>query len=183
MFTIGCDPEFFLKRGTSFVSAIDKVGGSKDEPRPIGAGCAVQEDNVAVEFCIPPAESCDKFYNSIMYSLDEIMKQVPGLEFSHAASAEFDDTELDHPRALEFGCEPDYNAWTKRKNPRPYCANHKLRSAGGHVHVGVKGVDRYQLIRAMDLFLGVPSVLMDEDTRRRELYGKAGAFRPKPYGV
>lgn len=35
----------------------------------------------------------------------------------------------------------------------------------------------------MDLYLGVPSILMDGDTDRRRLYGKAGAYRSKPYGV
>lgn len=35
----------------------------------------------------------------------------------------------------------------------------------------------------MDLHLGVPSLVLDKDTERRKLYGKAGAFRPKPYGV
>jgi hypothetical protein len=34
----------------------------------------------------------------------------------------------------------------------------------------------------MDLFT-VGSVLMDEDLLRKQLYGKRGAFRPKPYGV
>ena len=33
------------------------------------------------------------------------------------------------------------------------------------------------------MFLGVPSVLMDEGEMRKQLYGKAGCFRPKPYGV
>lgn len=35
----------------------------------------------------------------------------------------------------------------------------------------------------MDLYLGVPSVLIDPDTRRRSLYGKAGCFRLTDYGV
>jgi hypothetical protein len=34
----------------------------------------------------------------------------------------------------------------------------------------------------MDLFLGVPSTVMDKGTLRRQLYGKAGSFRQKPYG-
>lgn len=38
------------------------------------------------------------------------------------------------------------------------------------------------MIRAMDLTLGAPGLLLDEDNRRRELYGKAGACRPKMYG-
>ncbi len=184
LFTIGCDPEFFLKYGDKTISAIGVVGGSKDAPRPIGSGCAVQEDNVAVEFCIPPAESCEQFYNSIMYSLDTIMKELPeGLSFKHTASEVFDDDQLDNPQALEFGCDPDYNAWTGTKNPKPKATDKALRSAGGHVHIGVNDVDPIQLIRAMDLFVGVPSIKLDSDTRRRELYGKAGCYRPKPYGA
>ena len=35
----------------------------------------------------------------------------------------------------------------------------------------------------MDLFLGCPSIILDKDNKRRELYGKAGAYRNKPYGV
>jgi len=34
-----------------------------------------------------------------------------------------------------------------------------------------------------DYLLGVWSVLHDTDMRRRELYGAAGAYRPKKYGV
>jgi len=35
----------------------------------------------------------------------------------------------------------------------------------------------------MDLRLGMWSLTEDKDTNRRKLYGKAGAFRPKSYGV
>ena len=34
----------------------------------------------------------------------------------------------------------------------------------------------------MDLFLGVPSILIDPDTERRKMYGKAGDYRLKEYG-
>lgn len=57
-----------------------------------------------------------------------------------------------------------------------------MRSAGGHVHVETTK-DQLAVIRAMDLFLGVPSVLMDNGEMRKKLYGKAGAFRGKSYGV
>lgn len=33
------------------------------------------------------------------------------------------------------------------------------------------------------MYLGVPSVLKDTDTKRRSLYGKAGCFRLTPYGL
>jgi hypothetical protein len=35
----------------------------------------------------------------------------------------------------------------------------------------------------MDLLLAVPSVLLDNDKQRRKVYGKAGAFRKKEYGL
>jgi hypothetical protein len=35
----------------------------------------------------------------------------------------------------------------------------------------------------MDFYLGLPSLVYDAATRRREMYGKAGAYRPKSYGV
>jgi hypothetical protein len=57
-----------------------------------------------------------------------------------------------------------------------------MRSAGGHIHVETTK-DQLAVIRAMDLFLGVPSVLMDNGEMRKKLYGKAGAFRGKSYGV
>lgn len=65
-------------------------------------------------------------------------------------------------------------------------ANPQLRSCGGHIHVGYTNPDdntSEMLIRCLDLYLGVPSILLDNDTERRKLYGKAGAFRFKDYGI
>ena len=33
------------------------------------------------------------------------------------------------------------------------------------------------------MYLGIPSVVKDPDTKRRTLYGKAGDFRLRPYGL
>ena len=193
--TIGADPEFFLGRGTDLRSSIDLVGGSKAIPKPLGRdGFFVQEDNVAVEFNIPPAETLEQFVESIEWSLKTISNQVKpmGLTPLYLASALFPPNELRDARAQMFGCDPDYNAWTSvdednpRINPRPQAAHKRLRSCGGHVHVGYpqsSGINRLRLIRLMDLYLGVPAVFMDSDVSRRELYGKPGAFRPTDYGV
>lgn len=56
----------------------------------------------------------------------------------------------------------------------------------GHIHVGYdnpNGDVSIDLVRAMDLFLGVPSIILDTDDQRRIMYGKAGAYRLKKYGV
>lgn len=184
--TIGADPELFLttKDGT-FVNSLDKFGGTKEVPYPIGQGCAVQEDNVAVEFNIPPQSTVERFIESINYSLKNITETAKQLDLQLAIvpAAYFPRAELVDPRAQEFGCEPDLNAWTLKTNPKPRAVNPILRSAGGHVHVGCKEFAPYDIARVMDLFLGVPSLAVDRDRTRRELYGKAGAYRVKPYGM
>lgn len=187
-FTIGADPELFLVTPEGkFVSSIDKIGGSKDEPRSIGAGCAVQEDNVAVEFNIPPAATLAAFTDSLNYNLTYLAKHAAsmGLVLAIVPSANFDKNELADPRALKFGCEPDFNAWTTSMNPSPEAEDKSLRSAGGHIHIGfdMQQLDFEQVVRAMDIFVGCEMLEFDKDDKRRLLYGKAGAFRPKEYGI
>ena len=186
---VGADPEVFLINAAgAFVSSIDRIGGSKDEPRPIDdEGCAVQEDNVAVEYNTPPCTTVEQFifYNRkvLQYLSEHVAKQ--GLSLCIQPSANFSKQELADPRALEFGCEPDFNAWKGGgMNPRPRSKDRSLRSAGGHIHLGgIDGLDKLLVVKAMDLFVGVGMLQFDKDTRRRELYGKPGAFRDKPYGV
>ena len=190
-FKIGADPELFLEDATdALVSAIGKFGGHKYEPKPmgIGEGFAVQEDNVAVEYNIPPATTAKEFRENILKAMQYLNEQAKRYElhFSLKSAASFPEEQLKHPQALEFGCDPDFNAWTNKVNPRPKCNDKTLRSAGGHIHIGYEFPNllaKVNLIKYLDLFLAVPSVLLDEGTRRRELYGEPGAFRPTPYGV
>lgn len=191
-YQVGADPEVFLQDAAeSLIAVFDKIGGTKQFPKPlpIGEGFLVQEDNVAVEFNIPPARSAEELAQSMdraMVYLRGFFQEKHGLTFSKSSAALFPMEQLNHPMAFEFGCEPDYNAWTRRRNPRPKAVDHRLRSAGGHVHVGYENPNKQRslnIIKAMDLFMGVPSVLMDEGEARKELYGKAGACRIKSYGV
>jgi hypothetical protein len=147
------------------------------------------EDNVAVEFNIPPAKTVDEFVESIEWSMKKLADEVKiyGCKPSEVASALFSPTELMDARSMVFGCDPDFNAWKGgRRNPRPHATNERLRTCGGHVHVGYPmdtKVSKLRLIQLMDLYLGVPSIMMDTDVGRRELYGKAGAYRTQPWGV
>lgn len=83
-------------------------------------------------------------------------------------------------------CDPDYCIYTGDQNPKPAeAATTNLRSAGFHVHVGYDHpeIDRsLRLLAYLDAFLGLPSILIDKDTQRRALYGKAGCFRLTDYG-
>lgn len=184
-FTIGADPEFFIEKNKKYISSIGLIGGSKEEPLPmVKRGFAMQEDNVAVEYNIPACTTKEKFIEAINYGLHYILRnklKPSKYNFSKESAVYFDTDQLLHPKAMEFGCEPDFNAWTKNMNPRPEATSPTLRSAGGHIHVGTNQ-DSIEVIRAMDLFLGVPSTVMDSGQLRKRLYGKAGAFRPKNYG-
>ena len=162
-------------------------GGTKENPRPLGEkkGFFVQEDNVALEFNIPPARSLNEWIQGLNYSLAKIQEETDayGMDIAIDAAVIFDPDELTDPRAMTFGCDADYNAWTMEMNPHPSAKNKNLRTGAGHVHFGCTSVDPWLFVRAMDLYLGIPSVLMDQNgSTRRELYGKAGAYRPKPYG-
>lgn len=188
MFTKGADPEVFLRdQAGKYISSVGLIGGSKDFPMPIGEGCAVQEDNVSVEFNTPPCKSAEDYIRSINYNLDYIRNRAKelGLEVCIQPSAVFDDDQLNTPAARTFGCEPDFNAWDDGlPNPRPRADNANLRSAGGHIHIEVPdGVDILEVVKAMDWFVGCQMIEFDDDTDRRQLYGKPGAFRKKPYGV
>lgn len=190
-FSLGCDPEVFIcDLNGALKSSIGKIGGSKSHPQPlpIGEGYCVQEDNVAMEFNIPPAASAKEYVESISKTLDFLadgVKQMYGYELSKLSAASFPAEELTDPAAMVFGCDPDYNAWTGKKNPRPSAPDKALRSCGGHVHVGFdkNSINGVKLIRMMDLYHGVPSILMDQGEMRKQLYGKRGAYREKPFGV
>jgi hypothetical protein len=187
--TLGCDPEVLLVTPTGkFISSVGKIGGSKDAPMPIDEdGNAVQEDNVSVEFNTPPCKSAAEFITHINKNKHWIQARAEamGLQVAIKPSAVFDDDQLLTPEAQEFGCEPDFNAWLDGKqNPRPSADNQNLRSCGGHIHIGLSDDDdMLEVVKAMDLFVGCMMMDFDDDTGRRELYGKAGAFRKKAYGV
>ncbi len=186
--TIGGDFEYFLadRTGRPFPSC-GLIGGSKEQPREMGEpGYLITEDNVMVEYNIPPVKTADDFAKVVTHGFDLTCNFLPpSLVPVIKATMEFDPVILTSiPQAMQFGCMPDFNAWDVTKNPRPN-SNVNFRSAAGHIHIGYDNpnVDAsVDLIRAADVFAGLPSVWEDEDRTRRTLYGKAGACRFKEYG-
>ena len=191
--TIGCDPELFVSKDGQPRSAYGLIPGTKAEPFKVPYG-AVQIDGMALEFNTDPVDNADDFVhhiNSVMASLQEM---VPGYEFLIKPSVKFNGNHFraQPDEAKELGCDPDFNAYTLAENPRPDNTT-TMRTASGHVHIGfcegadVKDPDHMTrcatLVKQLDWYLGLPSLLWDKDTTRRVMYGRAGAFRPKPYGV
>ena len=183
---LGCDPEVFLvDQQGKFISAIGFINADKWNPFQIpdmAKGFTLQEDNVALEFGVPPASTPDEFIAHIKAVMERSKDFLPGLSFSKISCTIFDRDQMVHPAAHVFGCEPDYDAWTKEINMKPKPPHEFMRSAGGHIHVETK-LNPYDVVKQMDLFLSVPAVLMDKGQERKKLYGKRGACRVKPYGV
>ncbi|WWZ74777.1 COOH.NH2 ligase [Proteus phage J3S] len=194
--TIGSDPEllgFDIKTGL-IGSFAGRLGASKEEKKHLSEDVRIQEDNVLIEYDINPHETWAGFNDNMARGISACYTEANkiGMSIAEGVSSHiFSKAELTsfHKSAFIFGCEPDYNALTGTRNPKPKAADPGLRTAGGHIHIGFEGeLDVTQMNQSIlgvmcDFFLGVPSLLLDNDDRRRELYGKAGACRYKTYGI
>lgn len=191
---IGADPELFMKQNLEFVSAHGMVPGSKSEPFPVDNG-AVQVDGMALEFNINPAKEEEEF----VFNISSVMQQLKGMLPTFEIVAEpvahfgFECIKAQPLEAVILGCDPDFNAWLGgEENPTPD-GDKPFRTGAGHIHIGwTDNEDIHDLmhveacmsiVRQLDFYLGLPSLLFDGDPTRREMYGAAGCFRPKPYGV
>lgn len=184
--TLGSDPEVFLMDESSLeiISAENLIHGTKDSPRILEEGFGIQEDCVLAEITIPPSKTKADFTNNIKKCLELIKKELPeGLTIKCSASEILDNRFLVSEQARTGGCSPDYNAYTTKVNPKPKMSSESFRTSGFHIHLGFNRIPDYeetcQMIRYLDLYLGVPSIIIDKDKRRRKLYGKAGCFRHK----
>jgi len=195
-FVAGADPELMLVSPQGeLVSAIGLVPGTKEKPAKV-AGGGIQRDNVMAEFNVDPAATSEEFIHNIRTVLGELARVVAPNLLTVRASASFPEQALDNDEARVFGCDPDFDSWTLSMNEIDgTAALASFRSAGGHFHVGKKEAvaemldDPYgkvEVVKMLDVFLGIPSVILDPDPTskaRRALYGRAGAHRPKDYGV
>lgn len=187
-FTFGLDPEFVLTQNNTYVSAIDVIGSPKHD-------CVIIEeytyyyDNLLAECTIPHASSKEELIKNIKKGLKYFKNIVDPCKLLLQSTTEFPQSAMKHKDAFKIGCKPEYCAYTLEQiTPEEYRNN--IRISGGHIHLGFEYAQINQgclfATRMLDLFLGVPSVILDLDNtskNRRKLYGQAGRFRPASYGV
>lgn len=190
-YKVGSDPEVFLKNKTTgdIISAIPFIPGDKHDPYQIPGlpeGHMIQTDNIMVEYCLPPTSDPIELRKAFLRCISYTNSIVPTeLEVVVKASSRVNTSELQDEKSQVFGCDPDYNAWTDEVNQSPSNKTN-LRTCGGHIHIGYDNPEietSLSLIKALDIFIGVPSILLDKDKDRKKMYGKAGAYRFKSYGV
>lgn len=203
-FAIGSDPELFIQNSKTgrFVSAYGRRGpmfpGTKAEPHKVECG-AIQVDGVAAELNITPAYSSEEFEHNLFTVMQQLskmvanvnpdyrLKAVPTAHFMPKYFASLPD------EAKELGCDPDYSCYTGKENPRPQ-TDKPFRTGAGHIHIGwrkdnISPTDEGHMrdcilvTKQLDKYLLFASTDWDKDEERRKLYGAAGSFRPKPYGM
>lgn len=189
MFTLGCDPEFFLKDSKgNFVPAFDTLGGTKAEPRILECGHTVQEDGCALEIGIRPASTAEEFAQYVREAMTEVGKLLKPLKLHVAIEPEvtFTAEQLMNPKGWEVGCDPDYDAYTSAMRVMKDYTDY-TRYAGGHIHIGNDELLNPKVaadyIKALDVTIGYRLARLDKLHNRAKVYGGPGKFRYKPYGV
>ena len=189
-FTFGSDPEFMLVRDGKHYSAIEILKQSKDNKIKLN-GFEFYYDNVMAEASIPPSNSKSEAIETLGKMLASLAGLVVPYKIACQASVDFPEDQLQSKEAKAIGCTPELCAYQLETviPPAEQFSTGTLRTSGGHIHIGAKiAQDMYGLlhvIRLLDLFLGIPSTLIDKDPtskRRKQLYGAAGRFRQPDYG-
>jgi hypothetical protein len=197
-FTIGVDPELFLTLDDKPVSAHGLIPGDKKVPYKVNGG-AIQVDGTAVEFNTDPVpyyhfEEFNAKIVRVIRELSDEVKKNGNYRLNINPVQEYDQEYFDSipKEAKELGCDPDFCAYTLEANPRPD-GDRLFRTGAGHIHIGwgadipVDNREHHEIcasfVKMLDATVGLFMICIDRDNRRRELYGKAGAYRAKPYGV
>jgi len=98
-------------------------------------------------------------------------------------------------KSKTFGCAPSTNLYSAAEskitvNPKKYLK----RSAGGHIHLGNNSSSQVkktlenveEIVYMLDIIVGNTCVLLDRNpnnVERRKVYGRAGEYRSKEYGL
>ncbi len=195
--TFGSDPELMLQddKAGRIISSIPVLKNDKKTPLNLRGGIKVYADNVLVEMAMPPSSTRAEFLKSIRASILGASKKLgEGYSLLAKAAHVYDADQLVDKQAIEVGCNPSFNAYDRCQNPIPEFKG-GLRSGSFHIHIGHPGLvgegmnniaKKGEVIKLLDFMVGLPSLSFDEDessVHRRRLYGRAGEFRPTPYGV
>ena len=200
---IGCDPEVFVCNRSGFIPArvVAPNLGDKDHPTDFGDDTNGQIDGMALEFGITPTANPNIFVERVRQALrhfDDLARSHSSdnqLALVPVANFLFDNwRDQVNPADFELGCSPDFNAYSGRRNIIPKNVPPGFRTAAGHIHIGWTSnedpfspghlADCRDVVKQLDaMFQGFAPDNRPLEKSRRRLYGKAGAFRPKPYGV
>jgi len=205
----GSDPELnvvSLAEGR-IVSSIPILKRDKHDPIDLGDGIRTYADSVQMEASFPPSKTPAEMIHrmkTVFSRMQECLGDQYRLGTKTAHVYEPDQliaykTGKPKPRDLidpnEAGCNPSFSAWDAAAEEIVDFTD-GMRSGSFHIHVGHEQIAgkassqimrRFELMKLMDIFVGVPSILFDKhdptNALRRERYGRASSHRMPKYGA
>lgn len=189
---LGSDPEGFLQQDGKIIGS-EKVipkEGLRGDYRQL-----VVLDGVQFELHPSPANDPAHVGASLKKAfivLSAAISRFPGVSVSFRGVVDVEQEELDSlsPETRVLGCLPSENFYGMPPL-NVDASTYTKRSAGGHIHFGLDGVEglldkRLEALPYFDIFVGNTGVLLDRDpgaVERRLNYGRAGEYRTPNYGV
>lgn len=192
---VGSDAEgFFVNKEGRAVPVVGLLGGTKGTPIECDGG-GYLEDCVAWEINpepVPLSEGADKFADNIIKCLDTVKSKALALDLSVDIKPAhlFKKVDLRSPQASVSGCSTSYCAWDLKVHDPIDLGLTSYRFASGDLHVSWPDIDddkdpffRINMVRMLDIFIGMSEIVNTEPTERSKFYGIPGVHRPTPYGV
>lgn len=191
MFSFGSDPEIFLALNGKIVNAI---GILPPKSQKISRGVSsIYYDNALAEMQVEPSHTAAEAIENIRKAMALLQDTLPRHEIRIQSAHWFQRSDIDNEESRSVGCNSEYCAYTLEQimPPQDVIKNTSFRTAGGHIHLGDNelfhdGHGIINTVRMLDLFLGIPSLLLDNDNTqryRRRIYGHAGSHRVPDHGL
>ena len=162
---------------------------TKEAPLEQG-GTLYHKDASMFEIAMRPCTDGRGLDDAYVEAIEQAMSMLPeGMAFDLVPAVEYSDEELaNDPYASVLGCGASENLYAGYVNmPEAYPDN--VRYAGMHINIQGEGRLSPHRVAALDATLGLKSVRDWEQDyraaiqRRRTVYGRAGEFRRKPFGI
>lgn len=199
------DPEVFLEQDGQIVPGFAVLPPKKTPAYANNGGGVYHEDGFQAEFSPQPWACHETLMTSVAQTIFHMVQHANGtprgvrfkdlkIKISNTdfveLSPELLATGTDAQVAL--GCDRSENVWGHPSVAIDNARKFPYRMAGGHIHLGMPCSAKWfhsraeRIIKAMDVFCGVPSIALFaglEDDRRRQYYGRAGEFRFQKHGL
>lgn len=191
---LGCDPELFVEDAShNLIPAFEYLPKKSKDVHIFWDGFQGE--------VTPGPQTCVELFTSHMHSLvAQLLKYFPeGSRMVERSTVEVPQKTLKAAKEehVRLGCEPSFNIYQDSGEPVGDPREIGTRWAGGHLHFSLAGAGGIillenhpglveEIIKTLDLVVGVPSVLLAgnwDDPDRRKHYGLAGEFRMPPHGL
>jgi len=184
--TWGADPELFVTNEAGIPVPPVQLLPNVKVVTSFGEEGGVNRDGIAFE--LNPAPSTDPYsVSNRMHKLLQVgMQRMAEVGLKAIRNVEVTIGQGLEPDVYEFGCSPDFNAYTRSQNRVPVDpAKYMLRHAGGHITMGLpegvnlKWEEVCELVKLFDYWAGLRSLQWSQSgsAERRKVYGAAGCFR------